>query len=101
MTVWGGIQANATKGFNDVNNGLIVKEPLTVKSIVSLTYIDANSYAIDVRGRANFNYRLNNGSVITDGVFKILGTTIDFEDITTLVVADFTETVVVENIDFG
>lgn len=101
MPPWGGESKAAKPGQLGVNNGLFVEELETAILIDNVAYSDILSFALDVRGRDNLNYRLNNADTITDGVFKILGTTKDFDNLSDLVLADFTETVVAENIDFG
>jgi len=100
-TTWGGELSDARRGLNDVNDGLILKELETIKSIESTSYIDANSFALDIRGRTTIPYQFDNSSDITDGVFRILGTQKQYDNISDLDESDFTITIVPEDINFG
>lgn len=101
MTVWGGELKGAPQGVNGANNGVFVEEIETSITINNASYSDIFSFALDVRGREKLLYLFNNAGTITDGVFRILGTQKQYTDIEDLVQADFTETVVAEDIDFG
>lgn len=102
MAIWGGESEDARPGQNQVNNGLYVPELESPILIDSAVFTDLQSFALDVRGRANFNYRINNADLAADGVYQILGTTKDYQNLSDLELADFVQdTVVAEVINFG
>lgn len=101
MAIWGGESEDARPGFNSVNNGLIVKELESAILIDNVAYSDILSYAHDVRGRTDVAYKLNNADNVLDGVYKILGTQKDFKNLSDLELADFTEVIVPEVVNFG
>jgi len=101
VTVFGGELKGAPQGVNDINNGVFVEEVETIISITDTSYSDLFSFALDVRGRESLLYLFNNGSTTTDGVIRILGTQKEYVNIEDLVTADFTVTLLAEDIDFG
>lgn len=101
MTVWGDELSNAKPGIRGNYDGFLITAIEAPISIESTSYLVTNSFALDTRGLSELIYKFNNADVVTDGVFQILGTEKQYDNISDLVIADFTETVVAENINFG